>query len=230
MPSYVLHAKIFYATLVILIFLVYTQLIGVGSNASLFKHLTETAAMLSGGIASYFLAARINELVLNLGPALVREASRQFREIPGLSSAEAEPDMLTLWNNANKYLSRKIGPLFLGTLILPWLACFIGGRYGLTGYLLGFGFFGFLSSNSWLTTGAAWSSARHAAEADSQVQRQSAQLEALVQADMVGDSMHEAVAPTLASAILITLVAALLFTTPTLEMHERLHEWVRAVF
>ncbi len=230
MPSYVLHAKIFYAALVILIFLVYTQLIGDGGNATLFKHLTETAAMLIGGIASYFLAARINELVLNLGPTLVRETSRQFREIPGLSSAEAEPDMYALWKTANQYLSRKIVPLFLGTLVLPALACFIGGNYGLTGYLLGFGFFGFLNSNSWLTTGAAWSSARHAAEADAEVSRHNAQLEALVQADIVGDSMHEAVAPTLASAMLMTLVAALLFTPATLEMHEYLREWVRSAF
>jgi Na+/H+-translocating membrane pyrophosphatase len=228
MPSYVLHAKIFYAALVILIFLIYTQLIGDGGNATLFKHLTETAAMLIGGIASYFLAARINELVLNLGPALVRESSRQFREISGLSSAEAEPDMQSLWRTANHYLSRKIGPLFLGALALPALACLIGGNYGLTGYLLGFGFFGFLSSNSWLTTGAAWSSARHAAEADAEVSRHSAQLEALVQADMVGDSMHEAVAPTLASAMLMTLVAALLFTPATLELHEYLRDWIRA--
>jgi len=228
MPSYVLHAKIFYAALVILIFLVYTQLIGDGANATLFKHLTETAAMLVGGIASYFLSARINELVLNLGPALVRETSRQFREIPGLSSAEAEPDMFALWKTAKQYLSRKIFPLFLGTLILPGLACLLGGNYGLTGYLLGFGFFGFLNSNSWLTTGAAWSSARHAAEADAEVSRHTAQLEALVQADIVGDSMHEAVAPTLASAVLMTLVAALLFTPATLKMHEHVREWMRS--
>lgn len=230
MPSYVLHAKVFYAALVILIFLVYTQLIGDGGSATLFKHLTETAAMLIGGIASFFLAARINELVLNLGPALVRETSRQFREISGLSSAESQPDMLALWRVADHYLSRKITPLFLGTLILPAFACLIGGNYGLTGYLIGFGFFGFLNSNSWLTTGAAWSSARHAAEADAEVSRHSAQLDALVQADIVGDSMHEAVAPTLASAMLTTLVAALLFSPATLELHEYLREWVKSAF
>lgn len=230
MPSYVLHAKVFYAALVMLIFLVYTQLLGNGSNATLFKHLTETAALLLGGIASYFLAARINELVLNLGPVLVREAGRQFREIAGLSSAETEPDMPALWQIANRYLRVKLFPLFVGVLALPALACLLGGHYGLTGYLLGFGFFGFLSSNSWLTTGAAWSSARHAAEADLQVSRHSTQLEALVQADIVGDSMHEAVAPTLAAAILTTITASLLFAPATLVMHERLRDWVKLFF
>lgn len=229
-PSYVLHAKIFYSALVILIFLVYTQLLSEAGPASLFKHLTETAAMLLGGIASYFLAARINELVLNLGPLLVRETGRQFREISGLSSGETEPDLKNLWRTANAYLRRKLLPLYTGTMVLPALACLLGGTYGLTGYLIGFGFFSFLNGNSWLTTGAAWSSARHAAEADSEVSRHTAQMEALVQADIVGDSMHEAAAPTLSAAVLSTLTAALLFTPATLELHEQLRDFVLRLF
>ena len=228
-PSYVLHGKVMFSALAVLIFLVYAQILSDSGHATLFKHLTQTAMLLLGGIASYFLSARINELVLNLGPLLVREAGRQFREVSGLSGGQAPPDVKSLWRIANGYLTRKVLPLFAGTMLLPALACLLGGAYGLAGYLIGFGFLSFLNGNSWLTTGAAWSSARHAAEADTQVTRHTAQLEALVQADMVGDSMHEAVAPTLSGALLATIIASLLFTPATLELHERLREWVKTV-
>lgn len=229
MPSYVLHGKVMFSALAILIFLVYAQILSDSGHASLFKHLTQTAMLLLGGIASYFLSARINELVLNLGPLLVREASRQFRELSGLSGGQAPPDLKSLWRIANDYLTRKILPLFIGTMLLPAIACLLGGAHGLAGYLIGFGFLSFLNGNSWLTTGAAWSSARHAAEADKQVTRHTAQLEALVQADIVGDSMHEAVAPTLSGALLATIIASLLFTPATLELHEILREFVKKI-
>ena len=230
LPSYVLHAKIMLSALVMLIFLVYTQILSEAGAASLFKHLTETATLLIGGISSYYLAARVNELVLNLGPLMVRETSRQFREIPGLTSGEVEPDTAALLTISRAYLTRKIMPLFLLTMLLPAIACLFGGTYGLTGYLIGFGFFTFLGANSWLTTGAAWSSARHAAEADVQVSRHTAQLEALIQADIVGDSMHEAAAPTLAAAVHVTIIASLIFTPATLELHARLREVVKTLF
>lgn len=228
-PSYVLHGKVMFSALAVLIFLVYAQILSDSGHATLFKHLTQTAMLMLGGIASFFLSARINELVLNLGPVLVREAGRQFRELSGLSEGQAAPDLKTLWKIANSYLTRKILPLFAGTMLLPALACLVGGAYGLAGYLIGFGFLSFLNGNSWLTTGAAWSSARHAAEADAQVTRHTAQLEALVQADIVGDSMHEAVAPTLSGALLATIIASLLFTPATLELHERLKEFIKAL-
>ena len=228
-PSYVLHGKIMFSSLAILIFLVYAQVLSEAGAASLFKHLTQTAMLLIGAIASYFLSARVNELVLNLGPLLVRETSRQFRELSGLSDGEVEPDLKSLWRIAVKYLTRKVLPLFLGTMALPATACLLGGTYGLAGYLVGFGFFSFLNGNSWLTTGAAWSSARHAAEADAQLNRHTAQLEALVQADIVGDSMHEAAAPTISGALLATIIGALLFTPATLELHEKLREFVKTV-
>lgn len=229
-PSYVLHGKIMFSALAILIFLVYAQILSDAGAASLFKHLTQTAMLLIGAIASYFLSARINELVLNLGPLLVRETSRQFREIPGLTSAEVEPDMRALWQIAVRYLTRKVLPLFIGTMALPAFSCLLGGTYGLAGYLIGFGFFTFLNGNSWLTSGAAWSSARHAAEADSIVTRHTAQLEALVQADIVGDSMHEAAAPTLTGALTATIIGSLLFTPATLELHEKLRDFVKTAF
>ena len=228
-PSYVLHGKIMFSSLAILIFLVYAQVLSEAGTASLFKHLTQTAMLLIGAIASYFLSARINELVLNLGPLLVRETSRQFRELSGLSDGEVEPDLKSLWRIAVNYLTRKVMPLFLGTMALPAASCLLGGTYGLAGYLVGFGFFSFLNGNSWLTTGAAWSSARHAAEADAQLNRHTAQLEALVQADIVGDSMHEAAAPTLSGALLATIIGALLFTPATLELHEKLRDFVKTV-
>ncbi len=229
-PSYVLHGKIMFSALAMLIFLVYTQILSDAGAASLFKHLTETAMLLVGGITSYYLSARVNELVLNLGPLMVRETSRQFREIPGLTSGEIDPDTGGLLKISSKYLTRKIVPLFILMMLLPAGACLMGGTYGLTGYLIGFGFFTFLGGNSWLTTGAAWSSARHAAEADVQVSRHTAQLEALVQADIVGDSMHEAAAPTLSAALHATIIASLLFTPATLELHEKLREFVKSQF
>jgi K(+)-stimulated pyrophosphate-energized sodium pump len=228
-PSYVLHGKVMFSALAVLIFLVYAQILSESGHASLFKHLTQTAMLLLGGIASYFLSARINELVLNLGPLLVREAGRQFREVSGLSGGQTPPDLKSLWKIANGYLTRKILPLFAGTMMLPAFACLFGGAYGLAGYLIGFGFVSFLNGNSWLTTGAAWSSARHAAEADTQVTRHTAQMEALIQADIVGDSMHEAVAPTLSGALLATIIASLLFTPATLELHERLRDFIKSV-
>ena len=81
-----------------------------------------------------------------------------------------------------------------------------------------------------MTSGAAWSSARHAAEADSIVTRHTAQLEALVQADIVGDSMHEAAAPTLTGALTATIIGSLLFTPATLELHEKLRDFVKTAF
>lgn len=229
-PSYVLHGKIMFSALALLIFLVYTQILSDAGPASLFKHLTETAMLLVGGITSYYLSARVNELVLNLGPLMVRETSRQFREISGLTSGETAPDTEGLLKISSKYLTRKIAPLFVLMMLLPASACLVGGTYGLTGYLIGFGFFTFLGGNSWLTTGAAWSSARHAAEADVHVSRHTAQLEALVQADIVGDSMHEAAAPTLSAALHATIIASLLFTPATLELHEKLREVIKSQF
>lgn len=229
-PSYVLHGKMMLAALAVLMFLVYSQIVQEAGGASVFKHLTETAMLLVGGIASYYLAARIGELVLNLGPLIMRETGRQFREISGLTSGQAEPDVKSLHRLAERYLKRKLLPLFAATMLLPAAACLFGGAYGLAGYLMGFGLFSFLNGNSWLTTGAAWSSARHAAEGDAQVVRHTAQYEALVQADIVGDSMHEAGAPTLAGALLSTIIAAVLFTPATLELHEVFREYIKTFF
>jgi K(+)-stimulated pyrophosphate-energized sodium pump len=229
-PSYVLHGQIMFSALAILIFVVYAEILSDVPAPSLFKHLTQTGMLLLGGITSYFLSARVGELVLNLGPLLVRETSRQFREISGLTSGEAEPNLEGLWQIANQYLKRKTWPLVAGTMLLPGIVCLLGGAYGLAGYLIGFGFFGFLNGNSWMSTGAAWSSARHAAEADTQIVRHTAQLEALIQADIVGDSMHEAAAPILSLALLVTVIGALLFTPATLELHELIKHFARHLF
>ncbi|HRP70344.1 MAG TPA: sodium/proton-translocating pyrophosphatase, partial [Turneriella sp.] len=225
-PSFVLHGKVMLSALVVLAFLVYAQILSSAGQASLFKHLMQIAMLLVGGIASYFLSARVNELVLNLGPRLVRTTRQTFRETGYAGATTTTTDMGTLWQTANRYLMRKTLPLFIGTILLPALTCIVGGAHGLTGYLIGFGFLSFLNGNSWLTTGAAWSSARHAAEADMYVTRDTAQFNALVEADMVGDSMHEAVAPILSGGILVTIIASLMFTPATLVLHERLREIV----
>ncbi|MBV6492415.1 MAG: putative K(+)-stimulated pyrophosphate-energized sodium pump [Turneriella sp.] len=225
-PSFVLNSKIMFSALVILIFLVYAQILSGAGQTSLFRYLTQMATLLLGGIASYFLSARVNELVLNLGPVLVRQTRQAFRENDYNLQDKPTDGVDGLWKIANSYITRKILPLFLGTMLLPALVCLVGGAHGLTGYLIGFGFLSFLNGNSWLTTGAAWSSARHAAEVDTYVTRRTAQFEALVQADMVGDSMHEAVAPILASAILVTVIASVLFTPATLLVHEKLRVFV----
>ncbi|MCS6972177.1 MAG: sodium/proton-translocating pyrophosphatase [Leptospiraceae bacterium] len=230
MPSYALEAKVFYSALTILVVLVYSELSAQGAPAAFFGRLTETAAILLGGIAVFYLSARGSELVLNLGPRLVQETGRQFREIPGLVAQQAEPDVARLCSLGLLYLNRKLLPLLLGVVLLPLAVCLLGGGHGLTGYLIGFGFFSFLGATSWHTTGAALSSARHAGEADSEVSRRSMQLQALSQADMVGDALHEAVAPILALACLMTLLTALLFMRPVLTWHELLrhfvHSWV----
>jgi Na+/H+-translocating membrane pyrophosphatase len=228
-PSYVLQGQLMFSALVVLVFLVYAQVLGDAGNATLFRHLTQTAMLLLGGIASYFLSARVNELVLNLGPMLVRETSRQFRDLAGLTAGDAKPDMRRLTGLANTYLVRKTLPLFLGAMFLPALACLFGGEHGLAGYLIGFGFFSFMGGSSWSTTGAAWSSARHAAEADNQVVRHSAQIAALTEADIVGDSMHEAAAPALSIALLTTIIASLLFAPATLELHNQLKHFIKAL-
>lgn len=228
-PSYVLQGQLMFSALVVLVFLVYAQVLGDAGNATLFRHLTQTAMLLLGGIASYFLSARVNELVLNLGPMLVRETSRQFRDLSGLTAGTANPDMRRLTQLANSYLVRKTLPLFIGAMILPAVACLLGGEHGLAGYLIGFGFFSFMGGSSWSTTGAAWSSARHAAEADNQVVRHSAQIAALTEADIVGDSMHEAAAPALSIALLTTIIASLLFAPATLELHAQLRLFFKAL-
>lgn len=228
-PSHALQGQIFLSGLTILIFVVYAQMLAEAGAASLFKHLTHTAMLLLGGIASYFLAARVNELVLNLGPVLVRETRSHFRENPGLDATTLKAATGALMQLATRYLVRKILPLFLGAMLLPGLSCLFGGGYGLAGYLIGFGFFTFLGGTSWLTTGAAWSSARQAAEGDQQISRNTAQLEALTQADIVGDSMHEAAAPVLSIALLTTIVASLMFAKPTLVLHEILRSYLKGL-
>jgi len=228
-PSHALQGQIFLAGLTILIFVIYSQILADTGAPSLFKHLTHTAMLLLGGIGSYYLAARVNELVLNLGPVLVRETRNHFRENPGFDESTLKVATSTLIQLTAGYLVRKILPLFFGAMLLPALACLFGGGSGLAGYLVGFGFFTYLGGTSWLTTGAAWSSARQAAEGDQQVSRNTAQLDALTQADIVGDSMHEAAAPVLSIALLTTIVASLLFAKPTLALHEIVRNYIKGL-
>jgi len=224
-PSYILHQKLKLFSISIMMFIIFGDLIRMDTQQSLLKQLSLVSGILFGGIYVFYVYALVNEKVTELSGRLLNQTRILLRQ--GSDLHHKKDFSVKLISFADRYIIRKTSVMFILTLGIPAAACFAGGIYALSGYLISFGFFSFLLSMSWLTTGAALKSAKNSAESDLILSKQTGQMQALTQGEMIGTAMVESAAPIILSAMLTTAIGAIVFSGPTLELHLQLKDFIK---
>jgi K(+)-stimulated pyrophosphate-energized sodium pump len=158
-----------------------------------------------GGLLPFLFSALTMTAVGQAAGVMVEEIRRQFREITGLKSGEAEPDnerCMTIATNAA--LRRMIAPGLLAILVPPVVGFGVG-PYALGGLIGGALLSGVLLALLMANAGGAWDNAKKYVEKGNLGGKGSPVHNACVVGDTVGDPFKDTSGPSL--NILIKLMA-----------------------
>jgi K(+)-stimulated pyrophosphate-energized sodium pump len=158
-----------------------------------------------GGLLPYLFSALTMTAVGQAASEMVEEIRRQFRDIPGLRTGQAEPDntrCMTIATNAA--LRRMIGPGLLAVVIPPVVG-FSLGAYALGGLIGGALLSGVLLALMMANAGGAWDNAKKYVEKGNLGGKGSPTHNACIVGDTVGDPFKDTSGPSL--NILIKLMA-----------------------
>ncbi|MGD8592474.1 MAG: sodium-translocating pyrophosphatase [Gammaproteobacteria bacterium] len=171
-------------------------------------HITEPMVLIGlfiGGLLPFLFSALTMTAVGQAASEMVEEIRRQFREIPGLRTGQAEPDnkrCMTIATNAA--LRRMVGPGLLAVVIPPVVGFGLG-AYALGGLIGGALLSGVLLALLMANAGGAWDNAKKYVEKGNLGGKGSPVHNACIVGDTVGDPFKDTSGPSL--NILIKLMA-----------------------
>jgi K(+)-stimulated pyrophosphate-energized sodium pump len=175
-------------------------------------HITEPEVLIGlfiGGLLPFLFSALTMTAVGQAASEVVEEIRRQFREIPGLRSGEAEPDnerCMTIATNAA--LRRMIAPGLLAVLTPPIVGFGIG-PYALGGLIGGALLSGVLLALMMSNAGGAWDNAKKYVEKGHLGGKGSPVHNACIVGDTVGDPFKDTSGPSLNILIKVMAIISL---------------------
>lgn len=186
----------------------YAEKAGIGSLGHLdIRRPDVMAGILIGSVFPALLSSITLKAVGKSAQLMVKEARRQFKEIPGLIEGKAEPDYNRCIDISTKgALKRMILPSVI-SLSAPFIIAFILGKEALAGFLTGCMATGIFLAIFMANAGGAWDNAKKLIEAGRHGGRGSEPHKASVIGDTVGDPLKDTAGPSL--NIIIELVAAI---------------------
>jgi K(+)-stimulated pyrophosphate-energized sodium pump len=172
------------------------------------------AGLFVGGMVPFVFSALAIQSVGKAAMAMVREVRRQFREIPGIMTYEAEPEYEKCVDISTQAAVREM--MAPGALALagPVLMGFLFGPEVLGGYMAGVTVTGVLMAIFQSNAGGAWDNAKKSFEKGVEIQGEtyykgSEPHKASVVGDTVGDPFKDTSGPSMNILIKLTSIVAL---------------------
>ena len=187
----------------IILFSSYKEAAGIGF-AEIADPFVLVAAFIGAVIPFLFSALTMNA-VGKSAFEMINEVRRQFREMPGILTGDANPDYGRCVDiSTRSALKEMLFPAILA-LLAPVITGFLGGKEMLLGLLVGSTISGVCLSIFMSNAGGAWDNAKKTIEADDRTHSNTEAYNASVVGDTVGDPFKDTSGPSL--NILIKLMA-----------------------
>jgi K(+)-stimulated pyrophosphate-energized sodium pump len=189
----------------------YSQVAGLTLEDLSLLNVDVLMGLLVGTILPFLFAALTMQAVGRAANAMIQEVRRQFREIEGLLEGTAPADYARAVDISTRGAMREmVLPGFLA-IIAPVIVGAILGPGALGGMLIGAIATGFLLAIMMANAGGAWDNAKKWVEAGHHGGKGSAQHEAVVVGDTVGDPFKDTSGPSLNILIKLMSIVALVF-------------------
>ena len=173
---------------------------------------TVLVGMFVGAMLTFVFSAFTMSAVQKAAQSIVMEVRRQFREIKGIMSGEADPDYASCVALCTKgALHEMVVPALLA-IIVPILTGLILGPTGVVGLLGGVSVTGFAMAVFMSNAGGAWDNAKKYIESGHHGGKGSEQHKAAVVGDTVGDPFKDTSGPSLNILIKLCSTVSIVFS------------------
>ena len=180
---------------------------------------TVLVGLFIGAMLTFVFSAFTMSAVQNAAQSIVLEVRRQFREIKGIMTYEADPDYSACVDLCTKgALHEMVAPALLA-IIVPLLTGFILGPTGVVGLLGGVSVTGFAMAVFMSNAGGAWDNAKKYIERGNHGGKGSEQHKAAVVGDTVGDPFKDTSGPSLNILIKLCSTVSIVFSGLILAFH-----------
>jgi K(+)-stimulated pyrophosphate-energized sodium pump len=155
------------------------------------------AALLIGSAMPFLFSALTIQGVGRAAFQMVEEVRKQFREIPGLLTGEADPDYSRCIDISTRNALREMIAPTLIAIIMPIVIGFVMGVWALAAYLIAVKVVGALLATFMFNAGGAWDNAKKYVESGRLDRAEPADHAAVVVGDTVGDPLKDTAGPSL---------------------------------
>ena len=168
-------------------------------------------SVILGGLTIFVLSGIIMRSVAKTTHLMIEEIRKQFREIQGLVTGDTKPNYVACMQISNRGSRKGVTmPLLLG-ILTPLATAILLGVSGSTGLILGATSIGFLFSIMMTTSGHIWSSTKRFIESGKHGGKEAPAHNAAIIADTIGDSLKDAVAPSINVFIKLIVIISVMF-------------------
>ena len=172
-----------------------------------------------GAMLTFVFAAFTMSAVQRAAESIVIEVRRQFREIKGIMTGEAEPDYESCVGLCTKGALREVVKPSLLAIIVPIVTGLILGVEGVVGLLGGVSVTGFVMAVFMSNAGGAWDNAKKYIEGGAHGGKGSDCHKAAVIGDTVGDPFKDTSGPSLNILIKLVSTVSIVFSSLIVSFH-----------
>jgi len=193
-----------------------------GANVTLDMSLmnpTVLVGLFIGGCLPFVFAALTMESVGRAAQSVVKEVRRQFSEITGIMTGEAEADYSSCIDICTKSSLKEMILPTIVAIVVPVLTGLVLGYNGVIGMLAGATVSGFLIAILMSNSGGAWDNAKKYIESGNFGGKGSNQHKAAVVGDTVGDPFKDTSGPAINILIKLLSMVSIVFAKLIVEYH-----------
>ncbi len=172
-----------------------------------------------GGCLPFVFAALTMESVGRAAQSVVKEVRRQFKEIAGIMTGEAEADYSSCIDICTKSSLKEMIMPTVVAIVVPVITGLILGYNGVIGMLAGATVSGFLIAILMSNSGGAWDNAKKHIESGNFGGKGSQQHKAAVVGDTVGDPFKDTAGPAINILIKLLSMVSIVFAKLIVEYH-----------
>ncbi len=172
-----------------------------------------------GAMLTFVFSALTMSAVQNAAQSIVKEVRRQFREIKGIMTYEADPDYSRCVDLCTQGALREMVAPSIIAIVVPLLTGFILGPAGVVGLLAGVSVTGFALAVFMSNAGGAWDNAKKYIERGNHGGKGSEQHKAAVVGDTVGDPFKDTSGPSLNILIKLCSTVSIVFSGLVVAFH-----------
>ena len=169
-----------------------------------------------GGVLPFLFAALTMDAVGRCAQKIVVEVRRQFREIKGLMTGEADPDYASCVDICTRSAQREMIAPAIVAVAAPIIVGLILGVNGVAGMLAGATVSGFILAVMMANSGGAWDNAKKYIESGEYGGKGSDNHKAAVVGDTVGDPFKDTSGPSINILIKLLSMVSIVFASVVL--------------